>query len=137
MHNFSYFHFSVSFSNITRSQEQDGPETVQFIMQEKISSLLITFQVNVTVIQENAEIHNRINPMGGIIQIRQTWKMTDSESNGSEDETLLEDHVEFTTRCLLARFAKWTALGAHTNMLEHIRQHFIETSKKHNDDTSA
>ncbi|KAJ7386952.1 hypothetical protein OS493_003910 [Desmophyllum pertusum] len=134
----------VSISNITTSQEQDGPKTFQFIMQERISFLgfhqiskVITFQVNVTVIQENAEIHNSMNPVGGIIQVRHTWKMTDSKSNGGEDETLLEDHFEFTTRCLLARFVKRTALGVHTDMLKSIRKHFIETSKKHNDDTSA
>ncbi|XP_078362886.1 uncharacterized protein LOC144647018 [Oculina patagonica] len=133
----------VSVSNVTKSQEQDGPKTFQFIMKERVVligffniSKMVAFLVNVTVIEENAIIRNRLNVMGGIVQVTQHWYMTDSKNNNG-DETLLEDHFEFTTARLLSRFTKKEASAAHATMMKNIRQHFIDSSQKRNDDMSA
>lgn len=68
-----FFYFSVRVSNITSSPEQDGSKTLQYINDERVPLLpllnisqVITFQVNMTVIEENAIVQNRVNIMGGI-----------------------------------------------------------------------
>lgn len=139
----SSFHFSVSVSNITNSLEQHGSKAFQFTVQERIPVLplfniskTVTFQVNVTVIEENAVIQNRLNLMGGILQIRQHWYVADSK-NGSGDETLLEHHFEFTTARLLSRVVKRRATHAHNTMLKNIKQHFVETAQEPNDNIST
>lgn len=88
-------------------------------------SKTISFPVNTTVIEENAVIRTRLALMGGIFIVTQHWYMSDS-TNGSRDETLLEDHFEFTTARILSRFVKTVASGAHNTMLKNIRQHFME-----------
>lgn len=61
----------VRVSNITSSPEQDGSKTLQYINDERVPLLpllnfsqVITFQVNMTVIEENAIVQNRVNIMG-------------------------------------------------------------------------
>ena len=130
----SLFHFSVGTNNVTRS-EQDGLKTIQYIMKERVVligffniSKTITFQVNVTVMEENAVIRNRMDVMGKTFQVTQHWYLTDSKK-GNKDETLLKDHFEFTTVRLLSRFAKKEASAAHNTMLKSIRQHFIDITE--------
>ena len=89
---------------------------------------MITFQVNLTVIEENAVIQNRVNLMGGILQLKQLWHVADSK-NGSGDETLLKHHYEFTTVRILSRFVKRKSVLAHNDMLKNVRQYFVETSQ--------
>lgn len=81
--------------------------------------------MNSTVIEENAVIRNRMDVWGGLLQVTEHWYVTDSK-NGSGDETLLEDHWEFTTPRLFSGFIKEGAGAAHTTMMQNIRQHFIE-----------
>ena len=91
-----------------------------------------------TVIEENAIIQNRVNFMGGILQIRQRWYLYVADSkNGSGDETLLKDHFEFTTVCILSRVVKRMSPPPHNNTLKNIRQYFEETSQGHNDNSST
>lgn len=97
---------------------------------------MITFQVNVTVIEENVVFQNKIHLIGGILQIRQHWYVADSK-NGNGDETLLEDHFEFTTARVLSRVVMRLSPPAHKDMLENIRQHFVETSKGPHDNIST
>ena len=86
-----------------------------------------SFQVTAKVTQENAEIQNTAQLLSGIFKLKQKWLLTDSE-NGSEDGTLLEDHVTHTAPLLLARFSKKEAIAAHTFLLENIRQYFKEST---------
>lgn len=138
-----FFYFSVGVSNITSSPEQDGSKALQFINHERIPLLpllnisqVITFQVNMTVIEENAVIQNRVNNiMAGILQVRQHWYLADSKT-GSGDETLLKDHFEFTTVRILSRVVKRMSLLPHNNTLTNIRQYFEETSQGRNDNIS-
>ena len=131
--------FSVGVSNITRSPQQDGSKALQFIFHERLPlipllniSQVITFQVNLTVIEENAIIQNKGNLMGGILQLKQHWNVADSK-NGSGDETLLKHHFEFTTVHILSRVVKKMSLLAHNTMLKNIRQYFVETSQGSHD----
>jgi len=133
----------VGVSNITRSPEQEGSKALQFINHDRIPllpllniSLKITFQVNLTVIEENAIIQNKANLIGGILQLKQHWYVADSK-NGSGDETLLKHHFEFTTARILSRFMKRMSLVGHNNMLKSIRQYFVETSQGPNDNIST
>ena len=96
---------------------------------------MIAFQVNLTVIEENVIIQNKASLMSGILQLKQHWYVADSK-NGSGDETLLEHHFEFTTARVLSRVVKRRSPHAHNNMLENIRQHFVDTSKGPRDNIS-
>ena len=145
MNPFSFFYFSAGVSNINRSPEQNGSKVLQYIIDERIPLLpllnisqLITFQVNMTVIEENAIIQNRVNFMGGILQIKQHWYLYVANSkNGSGDETLLKDHFEFTTVRILSRVVKRISPPPHNNMLKNIRKYFEETLQGHYDNISA
>lgn len=97
---------------------------------------MITFQVNLTVIEENAIIQNRVSLMSGILQLKQHWYVVDFK-NGSGDETLLEHHFEFTTARVLSRVVKRRSPHAHSNMLENIRKYFVDTSHGPNDNIST
>lgn len=96
---------------------------------------MIAFQVNLTVIEENAIIQNRVSLMSGTLQLKQHWYVADSK-NGSRDETSLEHHFEFTTARVLSRVVKRRSPYAHNNMLKNIRQHFVDTSKGPHDNIS-
>ena len=95
-----------------------------------------TFQVNLTVIEENVIIQNRVNLMGGVLQLKQHWNVADSK-NGRGDETLLKHHFEFTTIRILSRVVKRKAHLAHNNMLKNIRQYFVETAQGPHDNIST
>ena len=60
--------------------------------------------------------------MGGLLQTKQTWRMSDSE-NGSEDETVLEDHAEYTAPLVLAMLVKRKASAAHVVRNKDIRHY--------------
>ena len=81
---------------------------------------MIIFQVNVAVVEENVIIQNRVNLMGGILQLRQHWYVADSK-DGSGDETLSKHNFEFTTARVLSRVVKRKSPHAHNNKLENIR----------------
>ena len=86
-----------------------------------------------TVIEENAIIQNRVNLMGGTLQVRQRWYMYLADSKiGSGDETLLKDHFEFTTVRILSRVVKRMSPLPHNYMLKNIRKYF-EISQGRND----
>lgn len=138
-----FFYFSVRVSNITSSPEQDGSKTLQYINDERVPLLpllnisqVITFQVNMTVIEENAIVQNRVNIMGWILQVRQRWYLADSK-NGSGDETLLKDHFEFTTVRILSRVVKRMSPLPHNHTLKNIKKYFEETLQGRNDTIST
>lgn len=74
-------------------------------------------------VKENAIIQNTANVMGGIIQVKQRYLLSDYE-NG----TLLEHYPSFTAPQILARVSKGVALAAHADLLHKIRQHFEDLS---------
>ena len=90
-----YLNFSIGISNITRSKDEQGRRIVQYDIEERVTLFgfyesSANFRVTATVIQENAVIQNTAKLMGGLLQTKQTWRLSDSE-NGGEEETLLED----------------------------------------------
>ncbi|KAL9981417.1 hypothetical protein ACROYT_G010120 [Oculina patagonica] len=133
---FKYQPLCVSVTDIIRSREEDGRKTSLFTYTEKVPllpyfniSMTVSCQVNSTVIEENAVIRNRMDVWSGLLQVTEHWHVTDSK-NGNGDETLLEDHWEFTTPRLFSRFIKKDAPPVHSTMMENIRQHFIEHRKR-------
>ena len=95
----------------------------------------IRFQITAEGLEENSVIQNTAN-VTGYFQINQRWLLLDSK-DGNEDGTLLENHFKFTTLLFLARFSKVTAQAAHTDLLEKINEHFINSSAAHKYDNSG
>lgn len=125
---------SIGISNITRSKDEEGRRIVQYDIKERVTLFGIyestaKFRVTVTVIQENAVIQNTAKLMGGMLQTKQTWRMSDSEK-GTKDETLLEDPAEYTAPRILAMLVKRKAYAAHIERNNDIRRYVIETISK-------
>lgn len=121
-------YFSTDIKNVIRSQDDVGRKTIQFDIQEKVAlfgfyEILLSFPVTTKEVKENAIIQNTANVMGGIIQVKQRYLLSDYE-NG----TLLEHYPSFTAPQILARVSKGVALAAHADLLHKIRQHFEDLS---------
>ena len=129
-----YLYFSIGISNITRSKDEQGRRIVQYDIEERVTLFgfyesTANFRVTATVILENAVIQNTTKLMGGLLQTKQTWRLSDSE-NGGEEETLLEDQAEYTAPRILAMLVKKKAHAAHIERNNDIRRYVMETMTK-------
>ena len=124
----------MGITNIIRSQDKDGPKTVQFHLHEEVPGPFFGYpskvhaEVPMTVkeIQENEATHMSTTQFHGWLQFDQEFRFSDAKEGGM----MLEERCQYTSAKIAIRYIAPIALAQHEDIMENTRKYFMEVETK-------